>query len=123
MARAMTRHLFRPDWGRYARSIVREGRGLRPDPTLDASLLWLGLWEDAEVEDVRIKATVEAVRNALWVRTGVGGLARCERDPLGAVGTDLTEVPGSPHVAPTLWLAAHAIRGARRPRSSRKGIA
>ena len=114
IGRAMTRHLFRPEWGRYARSIAREGRGMRPDQTVDASLLWMGLWEDAEAEDARVKATVDAVREALWVRTGVGGLARHERDPLGSVGTDLAEIPGTPHVASTLWLAAHAIRAARR---------
>jgi GH15 family glucan-1,4-alpha-glucosidase len=114
VARSMTRHLYRSEWSRYARSVAREGRGLMPDPTMDATLLWLGLWEDSEVEDARVRSTVDAVRESLWVRTGVGGLARQERDPLATVGTDLAEVPGTPHVAPTLWLAAHAIRGARR---------
>jgi GH15 family glucan-1,4-alpha-glucosidase len=43
VGRALTRELYRPEWGRFARSLVREGRSLRPDVTIDASLLWIGL--------------------------------------------------------------------------------
>ncbi len=114
IARALGRELYRPETGRFARSIGREGDARRPDPTVDASLLWLGLFDDLEPEDPRVKATVEAVRARLWVRTGVGGLARYEHDGLGSVGTDLAEVPGNPWIASTLWLAQHAIRNARR---------
>ncbi len=114
IARALIQHLYRPEWGRFARSLVVEGRTLRPDPTLDASLLWPGLLEGIETEDTRVKATVAAVRGTLWVRTGIGGIARYERDPLGSVGTDLAEVPGNPWIEATLWLAQHAIQSARR---------
>jgi len=114
IARAMGRELYRPETGRFARSIEREGEDRRLDPTVDASLLWLGLFDDLEPEDPRVKATVDAVRTRLWVRTGVGGLARYEHDALGSVGTDLAEVPGNPWIACTLWLAQHAIRNARR---------
>lgn len=114
IGRAVGRELYRPDWGRFSRSIAREGRMLRPDPTVDASLLWTGLLDDLEAEDPRVRATVEAVRSALWVRTGVGGIARYERDPLGSVGTDLAELPGNPWIVTTLWLAQHSVRAARR---------
>lgn len=114
IARAMVRHLYRPEWGRFAVSTAREGRAHRADPRVDASLLWLGLLGDLEPEDVRVRATVDAVKESLWVRTGVGGIARYERDPAGSVGTDLPEVPGCPSVAATLWLAQHGIRTARR---------
>jgi len=114
IARAIGRELYRPEAGRFSRSIAREGEARRVDPTIDASLLWLGLFDDLEPEDPRVKATVEAVRARLWVRTGVGGLARYEHDALGSVGTDLAEVPGNPWIAATLWLAQHAIRNARR---------
>ncbi|MGH7680684.1 MAG: glycoside hydrolase family 15 protein [Candidatus Eiseniibacteriota bacterium] len=114
VARALIQHLYRPEWGRFARSLVVEGRTLRPDPTVDASLLWPGLLEGLEAEDTRIKATVAAVRGTLWVRTGIGGIARYERDPLGSVGSDLAEVPGNPWIEATLWMAEHAIQSARR---------
>jgi glucoamylase len=114
VGRALVRELYRPEWGRFARSLVREGRSLRPDSTLDASLLWIGLLEGAEAEDSKVRATAEAARAALWVHTGVGGIARYERDPLGSVGTDLAEVPGNPWIAATLWLARHSIQTAQR---------
>lgn len=114
IARALGRELYRPETGRFSRSIALSEATRRLDPTIDASLLWLGLFDDLEPEDPRVKATVEAVRARLWVRTGVGGLARYEHDALGSVGTDLAEVPGNPWIASTLWLAQHAIRNARR---------
>jgi len=114
IGRAMARDLYDASSGRFARAVLREGRSLRADPTVDASLLWLGLFGDFEPEDSRIRATVDAVRNTLWVRTGVGGIARYERDPMGSVGTDLAEIPGSPSIAATLWFAQHAIRTAGR---------
>ena len=112
IARALGRDLYRPEWGRFARSLTRQGRAFRPEPTLDASLLLLGLFDDFEPEDPRIRATVESVRGGLWVRTGVGGLARFEHDPLGEVGT--TEIPGNPWIETSLWLAQHAVRTAAR---------
>ncbi len=112
--RALQRLLYRPELGRYVRAVAREGRGLSPDGALDASLLWLGLLDGVEAEDSKVKATVAAVKGALWVRTGVGGIARFERDPLGSVGTDLAEVPGNPWVTTTLWLAQHSILTAQR---------
>lgn len=114
VAVALGRELYRPETGRFARSIDRGGEAKGLDPTVDASLLWLGLFDDLEPEDPRVRATVEAVRARLWVRTGVGGLARYEHDALGSVGTDLAEVPGNPWIAATLWLAQHGIRNARR---------
>ena len=114
VARGMARHLALPEWGRFARSVQREGRAYRADATMDASLLTLGLWGEMEPEDARVRATVESVRETLWVRTGVGGIARYERDPLYSVGSELREVPGSPSILATLWLANHAIKVARR---------
>lgn len=101
-------------FGDGARAVARDGRGLSPDGELDASLLWLGLLDGLEAEDPKVKATVTAVKGALWVRTGVGGIARFERDPLGSVGTDLAEVPGNPWITTTLWLAQHSILTAQR---------
>jgi len=114
IARSMTKHLFRSEWGRFATSLTRDGRTVRAEQRLDASLLWLGILGETEAEDARVRATVDAVKDALWVRTGVGGIARYERDPVDSVGTELPDVPGSPSVAATLWLAQHGIRIARR---------
>ena len=81
------------------------------DATLDASLLRLGLLDDLEPEDPRVKATVQAVRGALWLRSVTGGLARNEADAAGVPGD---EGGGRPSITATLWLAQHAVRAARR---------
>jgi GH15 family glucan-1,4-alpha-glucosidase len=99
---------------RFSRALLETGEGRERDDAIDASLLTIGLLDDFEPEDPRVAATVAAVRERLWVRTGTGGLARYEGDPIGSVGGGGADVPGSPHVAPTLWLALHAIRAARK---------
>lgn len=117
IARALTGTLGSGATGAFRRGLAQEAGVWRADATADASLLLLGLLDDFEPEDPRIRATVTDVRERLWVRTGTGGLARYERDPVGSVGGDvaeMTDVPGSPNVAATLWLALHAIRASRR---------
>ncbi|HEU4724843.1 MAG TPA: hypothetical protein VFU59_06040, partial [Candidatus Eisenbacteria bacterium] len=120
LARAMTA-TFAPG-APGASSLFRRGlatfeEGPRLDATADASLLLLGLLDDFEPEDPRVRATVADVKERLWVRTGTGGLARYEGDRVGSVGGDVAspaEIPGSPNIAATLWLALHEIRASRR---------
>jgi len=107
--------LYDPERGRFLRSLELESSERRLDPVLDASLLWLGLFDELEPEDPRVQATTHAVRQGLWVRSGVAGLARNEAEAAGAA-TDRERATGRPSVAPTLWLAQHRIRAAKRPR-------
>ncbi len=125
IARAVGNALYDPERGRFLRSVILE-RGERGEPgeaterrldlTLDAALLWLGLFDDLEPEDPRVKATADAVRAALWLGGGTGGLARHEADATVAFGSpaDPTEGTGRASVLATLWLAQHGIRAARR---------
>ncbi|HEV8129127.1 MAG TPA: glycoside hydrolase family 15 protein [Candidatus Eisenbacteria bacterium] len=124
IARAVGHSLYDPERGRFLRSVILE-RGERAernadsaepserrlDLTLDASLLWLGLLDDLEPEDPRVKATADAVRDALWIREGAGGLARSEADAATAFGN---QGVGRASLLATLWLAQHGIRAARR---------
>ncbi|HEY6572888.1 MAG TPA: hypothetical protein VI198_06165, partial [Candidatus Eisenbacteria bacterium] len=117
IARALTGTFGSGASGPFRRGLVREQGAWRADETADASLLLLGLLDDFEPEDPRVRATVADVKERLWVRTGTGGVARYERDLVGSVGGEVAEmpdVPGSPNVAATLWLAIHAIRASRR---------
>jgi GH15 family glucan-1,4-alpha-glucosidase len=117
IARAMASTLMGGISGTFARGLKAVGGGWLRDETADASLLLLGLLDDFEPEDPRVRATVAEVRERLWVRTGTGGMARYERDPVGSVGGDVSDegtIPGCPNVAATLWLALHSIRAARR---------
>jgi GH15 family glucan-1,4-alpha-glucosidase len=100
------KHLYRPEWGRFARTVTsRPDGGVDPDGTLDASLYGLWYFGMFPPDDPRVVATMEAVRKRLWVRTDVGGLARYENDYYHQVTKDVDRVPGNPWFVCTLWLA------------------
>ena len=83
IARAVGNALYDPERGRFLRSVIFERDGERGesgeaaerrlDLTLDAALLWLGLFDDLEPEDPRVKATADAVRETLWLRAARAG--------------------------------------------------
>ena len=116
-------HLWSPDLGRFVRMINRREDGeWDVDGTIDASLY--GLWYFAPSfegrgmfapDDPRIVATMEAVRDRLWVKTDVGGVARYENDYYHQVSQDIDTVPGNPWFICTLWLAQWHIATAETP--------
>jgi GH15 family glucan-1,4-alpha-glucosidase len=91
----------------------REGTGWEVDETLDASLHGLWYFGMFDADDPRIVATMQAVRDRLWVKTEVGGLARYEDDYYHQVSRDIINVPGNPWFICTLWLAQWYIATAR----------
>jgi len=109
---AMDRHLFCPQEGRFARGILfKDGQQIL-DTTVDASLLGLVIFGGYDPLDERVVKTVLAVERRLWVKAGIGGLARYEGDDYQrAVSRD--DVPGNPWVVCTLWLAQYRIAAAR----------
>ncbi len=103
---AADRHLFRKDLNRFVRTVTpKPGGGVDADATLDASLYGLWYFGMYAPDDPRIVSTMEAVRNRLWVKTDVGGLARYENDYYHQVTKDIEKVPGNPWFLCTLWLA------------------
>jgi ferredoxin len=62
-----------------------------------------------EPDDPRVKATMRAVEEKLWVKTRVGGVARYENDYYHRVSNDIASVPGNPWFICTLWLADYFI--------------
>jgi GH15 family glucan-1,4-alpha-glucosidase len=57
------------------------------------------------LDDPKIIATMSAIRERLWVKTDVGGIARYENDNYHKVSQDIENVPGNPWFITTLWLA------------------
>ena len=104
--RGADEHLWDPESGRFARQLVplADGSGYERDMTVDASLVGLWAFGLYEPGDHRIRATMAAVRERLWVRGGIGGFARYERDYYQSVELN-DEVPGNPWVICTLWVA------------------
>jgi GH15 family glucan-1,4-alpha-glucosidase len=87
-----------------------ENNDLVYDDSCDASLWGLFAFGLYDADDERIIATIEAVRDKLWVRTPVGGLARYDGDQYHRVDGQL---PGNPWFISTLWFADYMTDKAR----------
>ncbi|HKQ99106.1 MAG TPA: glycoside hydrolase family 15 protein [Pyrinomonadaceae bacterium] len=110
----MRAHLYRPELGRFARSIMPAGDGrFEVDETIDASLFGIFFFGAFGVDDPMVRDTMRAVEERLWAKTEVGGLARYESDGYMRVTDDTEKVPGNPWFICTLWLADYRIAAAR----------
>ncbi len=98
------RHLFSSSLGRFLRGVYFQGEAPVPDLTLDSSLYGLFAFGAFPSDDPRVRRTMEAVQDGLWVKTGVGGLARYTGDWYFRKSDDLDQVPGNPWLLTTVWL-------------------
>lgn len=104
---AASRHLWREDLQRFCRMIHRDVNGNWTfDAACDSSLWGLFAFGLYRADDPRIMATMTALKERLWVRTPLGGMARYENDPYHRVSEDL---PGNPWFICTLWLADYYL--------------
>jgi GH15 family glucan-1,4-alpha-glucosidase len=109
-----SKHLWREELGRFCRRIARMDDGhFEVDRTYDSSLWGLFAFGMYTPDDPRIKATMEALRERLWIKTKSGGMARYEMDEYYRVSQ---EVPGNPWFISTLWLADYLIQTAQSER-------
>lgn len=110
----MDQHLWRPELNRFARMINVDQHGSTLiDPVIDASLYGTFAFGAYAPDDPKVEATMKAVRDRLWCKTEVGGVARYEDDYYHAVSQDKQNVPGNPWFICTMWLALHTIAKAR----------
>jgi GH15 family glucan-1,4-alpha-glucosidase len=99
-------YLWQAPIHRFARMINRSvGDKWEIDATIDASLAGLWMFGMYPADDPKIVATMQAIRQKLWVNTSIGGLARYENDHYQQVSQDIQNVPGNPWFICTLWLA------------------
>jgi GH15 family glucan-1,4-alpha-glucosidase len=115
---AILEHLWDVESGRFLRMLVpaTEAGGVpKRDATPDASLFGLHFLGLLDADDPRLVATLEAVRDALSVRTEVGGLARYRGDYYHAVTQDWERVPGNPWFIAQCWLARWQVARAGTP--------
>lgn len=108
---AITDRFFDSERGRFMRGLT--GPDLTQDPTIDASMTALFLFELLPPDDPRVVFTMEAVYDRLWVRSPVGGLARYEDDYYFQASNDVRRIPGNPWFVSTLWMAEWYIAVAR----------
>ncbi len=108
---AASRHLWCDDLNRFCRMLEKDEHGnLQVDSTCDASLWGLFAFGLYAADDTRIDATLSALRENLWLKTKVGGMARYEGDYYHRANEDF---PGNPWFICTLWLADYMIEKAK----------
>ncbi len=100
---AASRYLWRNELNRFCRMIYRDGQGeMKVDESCDASLWGLFAFGLYLADDPKVVSTFQTLRERLWERTGVGGMARYESDlyqrPQGQANSN-------PWFICTLWLA------------------
>ena len=113
MKQALVRYFYHSQKKCLASRGTRTGNGYELDETLDSSLYGLVLLEAFAPDEPEAATTLEKVRDNLWVKTAVGGLARYERDPYHRRSEDYDRIPGNPWFICTLWAAQYDIRRAR----------
>ncbi len=83
------------------------------DKVLDSSIYAIWAMDMLSADDPRVVATMDAIEKELWIKTGVGGVARYENDYYHQVSNDVENVPGNPWFICTLWLADYHIARAK----------
>jgi glucoamylase len=106
MKAAMEKHLYSEDQGRFLKTIVpRTDGSFDSDLTIDASMyapFYFGVFEPG---DEKVVKTMNAIKERLWVKTEVGGIARYAGDTYHKVSDHTQDIPGNPWFLCTLWLA------------------
>jgi glucoamylase len=108
---AASKHLWREEKNRFCRMVARDADGgLIYDDTLDASLWGLFAFGLYAADDPKIVATMEAMKERLWINNAVGGMARYEGDEYHRIND---AYPGNPWFICTLWYADYLTDRAR----------
>ena len=120
LRQAMDKHLFLEKENRFARMIQYNADGsLEIDRTIDASVFGIFAFGAYAADDPKVISTMAQVKDALWCKTDVGGVARYEND---SYFRQVDTVPGNPWMITTLWLAQYEIAAAKRKEDLEKGV-
>ena len=107
---ACTSHLWQEDQGTFCRGLeMKDSKITGIDNTCDSSAWGLFAFGLYSADDPRIKKTMKRIKEKLWVRTSVGGMARYDNDGYYRVSE---EVPGNPWFICTLWYGDYLIETA-----------
>ena len=116
LKKAMDQYLYSSEHRRFLKTIIPHGDGsFEIDATIDASTyapFYFGVFDE---KDERVTNTMNAIKDHLWIKTPVGGIARYEGDGYYRVDANSREVPGNPWFICTLWLAQWYIARAESP--------
>ncbi len=122
MKDALTTYLYDDERRRFLRSVYKSANGLKPDLALDASLYGTFAFGVFPASDEKVASTMDALKDTLWCKTAVGGMARYENDPYQAAVQPSREIPGNPWIICTLWYAQYLIARAQDEAELKKSL-
>src|SRR3989344_1060320 len=104
---AILKYLYDDKGGYFYKLVALEKQGIVIDKTLDMSSVY-GIYKFGVLayNDPRLKKAFEITKEKLWVKGGVGGLARFEGDQYHNPGGN---IPGNPWIVTTLWETEYNI--------------
>jgi glucoamylase len=120
---ALTEYLYDSDIGRFLVSVSERLGVFTKEFRLDASLCALFAFGIYPASDEKIVSTMEALKEKLWCRDGIGGMARYENDRYQSVAPPSPEIPGNPWIICTLWYAQYLIEKAGSKDELRESVA
>ena len=114
MKEAMILYLYDEELNRFLRMINFDEYGsIIKDKVMDASIYAVFAFDIFPTTDPRVKSTMNQLKNRLWIKTDVGGMARYENDYYHRVSDDITNVAGNPWHICTLWIAEWYLKQAK----------
>jgi glucoamylase len=119
---AMIKYMWNDEEQRFCRMATRTPDGYKLDMTVDAAMYAIFAFAGMNPHEPKVVATMEAIRDKLWVKTDVGGVARYQDDYYHQVSKDVENVPGNPWFICTMWLAQYYIASARSTGSMRDAV-
>ncbi|MBS3132104.1 glycoside hydrolase family 15 protein [Candidatus Woesearchaeota archaeon] len=122
MKKAIEEFLYDEEHGRFLRAIYSSDKGMKKDYVIDSSLYALSEFGVFDADDDRVKRTMEAVEQALWVNTDIGGFARYEKDRYHKVSHGFDKVPGNPWFVCAAWMGKYYVRKAKSREELKKAM-
>lgn len=109
---AILEHLYDEELGGFYKSIDFTEDEKNIDRTIDASSLFgIAYFGILDINDPRLKKTIQTTRNALEIKTDIGGISRYEGDRYYRADP---ETPGNPWILTTLWFAQIELLSAKK---------
>jgi GH15 family glucan-1,4-alpha-glucosidase len=105
MEKAMIAYMWNADENRFCRMLECTADGYKMDMTVDSANFAIFACGALPPDDPKVVAMMHAIRDRLWVKTSVGGIACYENDYYHQVSQDLANVPGNPWFICTTWFA------------------
>ncbi|HRH41143.1 MAG TPA: glycoside hydrolase family 15 protein [Pyrinomonadaceae bacterium] len=109
---AISEHLYSNELGRFLRALeTQDDINFHADTAIGAEIYALFYFGAFSIDDEKIRKTMRAIEQKLWIPTGIGGVARFENDGYMQVSNQIT---GNPWFICTLWLADYRIAVAKK---------